>query len=821
MLVSFLSLNAQKQKPLDSIKEKTTSLKIIGQIIDKDTKVPLEFSTISLHNKQDSLVQSGTITDINGLFSLETNHKAFFLKMEYISYQSLIKQIDLTSSDNLIDLGKIELVPNITMMSQVEVRAEKSSVTMTLDKRIFNVGKDLTSIGGTAEDVLRNIPSVAVDIDGRLNLRGQRNIRILLNGRASSLVSNENLSGLRQIRANQIDRIEVITNPPARYEAEGIAGIINIILKKNQSKGLNGSVDTHFGNNKNAGLGANLNYHKGKFDGFVGLGGWAANRPGSGGFWNEFYDLESPDSTIFSTVSRTHERSTLPKFFKFGADYLLNPKNVLVTSFYYRSSNGINTSNTMYADALGSIENVFLTTERLEDDEEKSSNIAYSLIYKKLFSEAEQGHRLIADFQYENKKETQISSFTEKYFDALNNPLENIDYLQLSDNEEGNRRIGVNLDYIRPFQTGGKFEIGVQSSFREIFNNYQVKEIVNDIENPNTNFTNNFLYEEIINGVYVNVGKKVNKFSIQTGLRLEFSDVNTKLLASNSTNPRQYADWFPSAFLTYNLSDNNAFQLSYSRRIQRPTFADLNPFFTIRDRRNIFKGNPDIEPEYSDGFELGYVRYFEKGSMSSIAYFFSTDNVIKRLQRIDSDMPNVTITQAENLDFKRNYGVEFIYTYSPSKKWRLNGDINIFHSLSQGTYRYEGRDIFVGGASFSMKARTSSKFTLWEKLQTQLTLTYSAPRTTTQGINKSTTALDLAVGVDVFKQNGTVTLGVNDVFNSRRRRSFSEDETFYSEDNFLWQSRTIVLSFHYRFNQQKESNRIYANPLNEEDNEQF
>ena len=293
------------------------------------------------------------------------------------------------------------------------------------------------------------------------------------------------------------------------------------------------------------------------------------------------------------------------------------------------------------------------------------------------------------------------------------------------------------------------------------------------------------------------------------------------MLTTNTTNPRKYTDLFPSAFLTYNLSVKNAFQLSYSRRIKRPVSSDLNPFFTIRDRRNIFRGNPNIEPEYTDAYELGYIRYWEKASLGSVAYFRKTNNVIKRIQRIDPDFPGVTITQAENLDFKKNYGVEFTYALFPNQKWRLNGDVNLFHSLSEGTFQHKGQNVFVGGGSFSMETKTSSRYTIREKLHTQLTLSYSAPRTTTQGINKATTALDFATGMDFLKKNGTLTLSVNDIFNSRRRRSFSEDKTFFSEDNFLWQSRTILLSFHYRINQQKEPNRIYVNPLIEKVEEEF
>ena len=793
---------------------------LIGKVIDDETKSPLEFCTVTLYTNQDSSIISGTVTSADGAFSISTGDVDFFVKVEYIAYKPNIIDIQGKKIQNgIINLQTINLTPQATLMPNIEVRAERSSVMMTLDKRVFIVGKDLTSAGGTAEDILRNVPSLSLDSDGRFNLRGNGGIRILLNGRASALVSDENLSGLRQIRASQIQRVEIITNPSARFEAEGMSGIVNIILKKNQSKGLNGSVDAHLGNNSNIGIGANINYQKNKFNGFIGIGGWHSNTPGTGEFRNRFYHANIGGSTLYSNLDRIHERAVLPIFLKFGADYQFNKKNVVTSSVYLRSNKGKNNSTLNYTDAITTPENILLYTERLENETEEEYNFLYSFIYKRSF--AKTGHQIVTEFQFEDQTENESSLYTEQYKDQNFVLQEKINYTQFANNEEGNRRLGLNIDYVLPLQKDGKFETGIQSTYRRIFNNYQVRNVINNIENTEIDFTNDFLYEETIHSMYINMGKKINKFSVQSGLRFEYTDATAKLLATNESNPRDYNNFFPSTFFTYSPTDNNAFQFSYSRRIERPTINDLNPFFTLRDRRNIFKGNPNIQPEYTNSFELGYLRYWQKGSLSTIAYFRETDNVIKRIQRVDSNNPEVTITQAENLDIKRNYGIELTYTYNPISKLSMMGDINIFHSLSEGTYTHEGKEIFVGGASYSMKAKTTTSYTFFNKFLTQFTFSYSAPRRTTQGINRATTALDLAGGIDVFKKNATLTLSVNDLFNSRRRRSFSEDETFYSADNFLWQSRTIILSFHYRFNQQKESNRIYVNPLNETDDEQF
>jgi len=796
------------------------SVILVGKVIDKITEKPLEFCTVTLYDNQDSSLITGTVTEDDGSFEISTTEDNFFVKVEYIAYNPSYVNIKRSEhKSGAINLKTISLSAKINLMGDIEVRSERSSVMMTLDKRIFVVGKDITSAGGTAEDVLRNVPSLSVDIDGRFNIRGDGNIRIFLNGRASSLVSDENLSGLRQIRANQIQQVEIITNPSARYEAEGMAGIVNIILKKSHSKGLNGSVDGHIGNNANMGLGANLNYQKKKFNGFIGVGGWHANTPGTGQFRNRFYNAAAIDSTRYSNLDRIHRRAVLPIFLKFGADYQFNSKNIITSSVYLRSNEGKNKSTLNYTDAVVTPENILLYTERLENETEEEFDFLYSFIYKRSF--AKPGHQVVTEFQFEDRSEQELSNYTEQYEDENKELIEEVNYTQVANNDEGNRRIGLNIDYVFPLSKDGKFEAGIQSTDRKIFNNYRVESIINDIENTESDLTNNFLYEETIHAMYLNIGKKVDKFSLQSGLRFEYTDATAKLLATNESNPRAYNNFFPSAFFTYNPTDNNAFQVSYSRRIQRPAINDLNPFFTLRDRRNIFRGNPNIRPEYTNSFELGFLRYWQKGSLSTIAYLRETKDVIKRLQRVDSNNPEVTITQTENLEIKRNYGVEITYTYTPVPKLRLNGDINIFHSMSEGSFMHEGREIFVGGASFSMKAKSTVSYTFFEKLLTQFTFSYSAPRRTTQGVNRATLALDLAGGIDILKKNATLTLSVNDLFNSRRRRSFSEDETFYSADNFLWQSRTIILSFHYRFNQQKESNRIYVNPLNESDEEQF
>ncbi|MFK7806905.1 MAG: TonB-dependent receptor [Saprospiraceae bacterium] len=825
LLVGIAALHAQDKgvnayRSIPSNASQSTKT-ITGKVINAITGKPLQYSTIAVYSSTDSTIVAGGITDRKGRFTLFTNLRSFYIKIEFLSYQpKIIKDLSSTSGLKLLDLGTIKLNPIVKLLDAVDVRAEKSWVSMSLDKRVFNVGKDLISQGGTAEDILRNVPGVWVDINGEVTLRSSGSVRVLLNGQTSLLISGKDSDGLRQLQANSIDRIEIITNPSARYEAEGMAGIINIVLKKEDQVGLNGSLSANAGHPDNFGLGFGLNYRKEKINLFTGSGGWLINRPGTGQYRNQFFNLENPDSTLFSNMDRTHERNSMPVNFKIGADYYLNPNNTFTGSFYYRGSRDENTSELVYKDAFGSSDNVHLITLREEKETGKEYNYSSFLRHRKFFKNNKE-HQLTTDVRYESEFEKEKSFYHEGYFDGNNNPLNTTAFDQITENNSGNDLLIIKSDYIRPLGLESNFEAGFQTSFRNIDNDYKVKDVVNNIETPDPNFTNNFVYHEVINALYANYGNKIKRFSYQAGVRAEHSDVESTLEMKDQTKKSNYFNFFPSAFLGYDLGNDNGFQLSYSRRIERPGLLDLTPFFTLRDRRNIWKGNPEIKPEFTNAFELGYIQYGEKGTLSAIAYFRRTTDVIKRIQRLDDRFPEATITQAENLDLKRNVGVEFTYSYALYKWWRLNGDMNFFHSFSGGTYEAEGEEIYVGGQSFSLASKTISRFTFWKKLNTQLTFNYSAPRRTTQGVNRATAALDFATSMDILKNNATVTLSVTDVFNSRRRRSFSEDETFYSEDDFLWQKRALILSFHYRLNQHKKQSQIYSSPIKEDSEERF
>ena len=768
-----------------------------GQIVDENGDLPLEYATITLFAQRDSSMVTGSITDDKGVFLIETRPGQFYAQVEFLGYQLLtLNDIQLGKDKLHQDLGQITMRSDSETLVEVEVRAEKSQMQMSLDKRVFNVGKDLANTGASAEDILNNVPSVNVDIEGNVSLRGSDNVRILIDGKPSSLVGVDNANGLRSLPSNLIDKVEVITNPSARYEAEGMTGIVNIILRKEKKKGINGSVDVSAGYPENYGIGVNMNMRRNKFNFFTNYGLSYRNNPGSGFVYQEIY---SSAITEISEQTRRSDRSGLSNSFRFGADYYFSEKSILTGALMYRKSDENNFGRYTYLDYLGSTrEQDFIgRSERTDDEREDESSLQYSLNYSKKFDR--KGQEFTFNIQYEDDIETEGSDFREQFFNV--DQTENIpDLIQRSNNEESNFEWLFQTDYVHPFSKEGRFEVGLRTTIRDIRNDYLVEEFEDNVWRSITDLSNNFLYDENIYAAYTIFGDKKGQFSYQLGLRGEFTDVITELEQTNEVNDRSYFNLFPSAHLTYELANNNSIQLSYSRRIRRPRFRDLNPFFSFSDSRRFYSGNPNVDPELTDSYELGYVNYWDKGSLSSSIYYRHTDGVISRITELGLvDGDTLFIVKPQNLATENAYGFEFTFSYNPDKWLRLNGDVNLFRAITDGT----NLNSSFQADAFTMSGRLTSQMTLWKQLETQIRFNYRAPRATTQGRRKALYMMDLGMSKDIWNKKGTLTLSVRDVFNSRKRRYETFGPTFYQEGEFQWRSRVATLKLNYRINQKK------------------
>lgn len=791
-ILFFLAFTAQFSYAQQSSGQ--TSYSISGSIVDAQSGVPLEYTTVSLHRKADSSLVTGNVTDVQGNFEIQAPAGSYWVEVQFISYATkIINDINLGESNPNENLGKITLAPDTKTLSEVVVSGEKAQMEMSLDKRTFNVASDLTNAGRNAAEILDNVPSVTVDVDGNVSLRGSQNVRILVDGKPSGLVGISSTDALRMLQGDLIERVEVITNPSARYEAAGMAGIINIILKKEKRTGLNGSFTVNAGQPANYGVSLNLNVRKNRFNLFTSYGISYRENPGKGFTFQEFY---LPEGNYFTNSTNDRLRTGLSNNFRMGSDFYLNDHNTITVSGLYRVSDQENNAEIRYTD-LNSDREVVQRTLRQDEEGEDESNMEYNLNYTRTFSK--EGQKLTADIQYREGGETERSQLVE----SIENSLEEYqpEQYQRSVNDEYDNNFLMQADYIHPFGKDGKIEAGYRGSIRKIETDYVVDTLSeNNVWQSLSEFTNNFNYDENIYAAYGILGNKINRFSYQLGLRAEFTDITTELETNNEKSDKDYFNLFPSAHLTYSLKKDNSLQVSYSRRINRPGFWDLNPFTSFSDDRNIRSGNPDLDPELTSSYEMGYLKNWGKASLYSGIYYRHTLDVVQRISTFLAE-DSITFSRPLNLGTMNAYGIETNLSKDISNWWQISGNANFYRAVTEG--EAFGEDL--SSDAYTMSGRFSSKITFWRALNYQLSAFYRAPEETPQGRRKAMYAVDMALSKDVFKGKGTLTLSVSDLFNTRKYRGETFGSNFYSNSQFQRSRTQFLLSFSYRLNQVNRS----------------
>jgi len=783
---------------LFSMKETSgqTKAAIKGKIQDSLTTSPLGFATVQVYDFNSKKLGRESVSSDAGEFSMDASEGRYFISVSFTGYTNHItKAFTLTKENPVINIGKIKLSSLATSLDEVIVQAEKSSMQLSLDKKIFNVGKDLANAGGSAIDILSNIPSLSVDPEGNIKLRGSDNVRILIDGKPSGLVSFKGGSGLQQLPANLIERVEIITNPSARYEAEGMAGILNIILKKERKQGFNGSVELVTGNPDNFGASANLNYRHKKINFFINYGLAYRRTPGSGTLYQEVYGY---DTTYILRQNNWGQIKGLNNNIRGGLDYYFTEKSVLTGSYLFRRSDANRKTDIRYLDYLNTELNRTSNSSRTQDENEDEPNSEYSLIYKRSFKE--KGHELSAEMKYLDNRESSKQLFTQRFYnpDTSEDPSRAI--FQNSLNDESEKQFLTQVDYTKPIGKDGKFEAGLRTSFRDMTNDFVVNEKNSSgVYVPLQGLDNVFFYKENIHAVYGILANKQKKISYQAGLRAEWTDVKTILEETHEINPRKYANLFPSAHFTFEIADQNAIQLSYSRRVRRPFYNDLSPFFTYTDSRNYFSGNPDLDPEFSNVVEAGHIRYFDKGSISSSVYYRHSNGTIDHIRLVDAQ--GNSVTKPMNLLSQKSFGAEFISDYSPFKWWKVDFNVNFFHADIDGS----NIDKSYNASTYTWFARQTSRFSLPKNLDLQLRMNYEAPQKTVQGSQCSVYYADLSASKEIIKGNGTLNLNVLDAFNTRKFRSTAIGENFYSRSSSRYRRRQVNLTFSYRIRQIKEA----------------
>lgn len=757
---------------------------IRGAVIDTQN-LAIPFANAAVYSNLDSALVGGAASDETGVFDISIKPGNYYIKVTFLSYrEKIIPNVNVT--DKNIDLGNIVLEADTRLLETVEIEGQKSQMELQLDKRVFNVGSDLSTSGGNAADILNSVPSVSVELDGTVSLRGNQNVRILINGKPSGLTSRDP-DALRNLQANLVEKVEVITNPSSRYEASGEVGIINIVLKKNQENGLNGTFTGVAGHPDFIGGSYSLNLRRKKFNLFSSYGMDYRKSPGYSTMYQRF---NAGERETFQDGDRS--RSELSHNIMGGLDYFINDKNTITGSIMYNFGDGLNRSRLTYNDFVnGEAAGKMVRTDREREDEK---NIEAAFNYKRQFKRKDQ--TFTVDFQYNERYDNESSDFTQ---------IENESTIfQRAENLANDKNWFVQSDYVHPFATNGKFEAGLRSTAREVNNEYAFEQLDADGNwQVFPAFNNNLIYNETIHAGYLMAGNKYGKFSVQAGLRGEYSDIRTELTETNETNPREYFNVFPSLNLGYELDKNKTLQLSYSKRINRPHFRELLPFSNFSDTRNFFQGNPDLNPEYTHSFETGYLVNWDKGSVLSSAYYRHRLGDIQRIVQVDDD--GTTRVFPINVGSTDSYGLEFNFSYTVGRWWELNSSANFFRAITEG--RFEGQSL--SRDTYSFHARTTSKMTISKGFEFQTSLFYRGPRNTTQGRQLSSYSLDLALAKDILKGKGTISANVRDLLNTRKWRSITEiaEENYYAESVSQWAPRQIRLTLTYRLNQMKNRER--------------
>jgi hypothetical protein len=800
-------------------------IKITGKVIEKGTSQPLEYSTISLVNITTNKITAGGITNATGDFSFDATPGVYNVKIEFISFKSLeIKNKTITTDTNL---GTISLQPDATQLKDVVITREKSTVEIKLDKKIYNVGQDMTVKGGTASDVLDNVPSVSVDGDGNVSLRGNDNVKILIDGRPSSSINIAD--ALKSISADALDKVEVITNPSARYDAEGGGGIINIVLKKGKSNGLNGTFIATAGNPKNYSTTGTINFKSQNFNVFTTLGYNDSKAPGKTLTDSDYINSAG---TVYQTTNERIDRISGRKGYNynFGVDWFLDKTLTWTNVFSYRKSDGASPIN----DAINNYAaNNNFVSNRFNDQFTYSNNIEYTTNFTKKFKK--DGHKLTFEGAVSRNLDNDFSTITNSYIGAVSNT-----FIEASKNYQKQNRTLLQTDYVLPIRKNSQFEAGYRGNFTEMNNDFRVGSL-DALGNytPYTNFTNEFDYKERINSLYTQFGSKISKFSYLLGMRYEISSIESELLLTDFYKNKKYSNYFPSAFLTYQITEQSTVSINYSKRIERPRNRFIIPFpNNYASNINLFIGNPDLNPSFTDALDFGYMNKFKKVTVTTSVYYNKTKNPFQFVKRPTGDIVStiingvpvdtpVYVSTSINLDNDTRYGMEFNMNYTPFKWWKLNGNFNFFRSTVVGNFQYTpngSSNIIsqdVNKASSSWFTRVSSKVTLPYKIDWQTNATYNAPQNTFQGKSLGVLAANLAFSKDILKDKATVSLNVNDVFNSRKRISQTNLPTLSSYSEMQYRQRQINLSFTYRFNKQKSDREKQPRKEGEGDNGDF
>lgn len=717
---------------------------IKGRVLEESGKTPVQFATVLLVDTVNGKNLDGATTSEDGSFLIKTSHNNFVLDISFIGFEKR-RITDLRPINNVIDLGDVYLSLNSKMLDEAVVVGEKSQTVFKLDKRVFNVGTDLSSTGASALEVLNNVPSVTVNIEGQISLRGNQGVQILINGKPS-ILTNDGGGALGTITADMIERVEVITNPSAKYQAEGTSGIINIILKKEEKKGFNGSITLNGGYPLNNSVGVSLNKRTEKFNLFTQLGAGRRTFP-------RYQTTENRNLVDSSSVGSEGEAFKNETFFNvmLGADYRLNKYNTI--SLSGNLAYELEDENSDYDFTAQQSDSVVRWT-RGETTNATNPKWEYNLQYVREFKRHKEQQLIMSATGSFFGKEKE-SNFWDKTVEGIR-PNQS----QFSNTNFQQATYTFKTDYSHPFAKHYTWETGAHYQIDDNRNNFETGSFQGSEPVANPKLSNDFKYAQNVLGVYSTLGYEHKKWGAKVGLRIENTNLSTQLVNTNQSNSQNFTNLFPSVHTSYKFNKRVSAQAGYSRRIQRPSPWDLNPFVNIRNNYNLSAGNPNLLPEYTDSYEITGLWSRDKVSFNVGVYHRFTTEVIEDVTVFEN---NTSLRTPVNIGTNNLTGLELNAKYSPTKKLSFRADFN-FNGFDRKA-SYQGRSYDYNGTKWS--TRITAKQKLPWKFEVELTGNYRSAFKTIQGEQKQNAFANLGVRKKFLKGKLVANLSVRDIFASR------------------------------------------------------
>ncbi len=791
LFMTKLYLQAQTRPQMQGREIPTIGI-VSGTVVDESSGKPIEYANIVLISRRDSSLAAGGITDSKGNFRIENIKLGRYqIKVSFIGYQSKhIDSVMLTFREPEKTFATLSLIPEQKNLNEVEILGEQEVIETSLDKKVYNVEKMMTVTGGTAVDVLAQIPSINVDVEGNVSLRGSTNFTILIDGKPSGMMAANRDAVLAQIPANTIDKIEVITTPSARYDAEGTTGIINVVLKKNKLNGLNGSVQIGAGSGDKYDGSINLSYRHKKLNTFVSYS-YRHDLRFRRGINNRF---NTPKDTSFYNFQEVHDDNLSQSGnLRAGFDYDISNKLSIghISTYSTRSNTSKEGQNNFFRDENFVFQDYFT---RSADEARQNQSYDGSLSLKYKFNKPRQ--ELSADLVYSTDQNYQNGFYQNRYFSANSAPKNRRPTNQFIRPEGNSQVVVAQLDYTQPIKKS-RLEAGFKQTNRDLRSAFILEDFdtLNNKWIRNTLRSNDFKYSDQVTAAYVSLGTQFLGLKVQTGLRSEYTQLQGQLITTGQTFSQDYISFFPSLFVVKELKNKGQeLSLNYSRRISRPNSRALNPFIDYSDPINLRSGNPNLQPELTHSFELGYLKQADKYTLTINLFARETNNSVSRFRRFITDtalsiLPGATITTMENIASSQALGLDA----NLKTQWTSKVESNLSGSVNYNRLIAKNLETNLNNSGTAYNLRLMFQYKFRKNTSLQITSDYNSPRPTPQGSMRAIYGTDVAIRHEFLKKRNLIlTINLSDIFDTRQFQ-FDMQNQFFRQD-FLRKRETRVLS---------------------------